>query len=170
MPVVIERVAAEALNETVTWSGWFHRRSPEALMIVWPSTSGVFAWQPGAPDVLDEVQPRAWREPFRHLGAVEAVPAWSFPVPPDRMAFSCTHVVDDGEAVLWVARQSDPERGEDWSLHCGADHHPTEQMRLLHLAHLLRSAPSVQALAGLGLDEEAWRDDVDAVWQRRSLK
>jgi Domain of unknown function (DUF4262) len=169
VPVVLERVANDALSETVIWSGWFHRRKPEALMVVWPTKSGIFAWQPGAPDVLDEVQPRSWREPCQHLGAVQAVPDWSFPVSPDRMAFSCTHVVDDGESILWAARQSDPERGEDWSLHCGAEGHPTEQMRVLHLAHLVRSAPSVQALAGMGLDEEAWRDDVDSVWHTRSL-
>lgn len=170
VPVVIEQVTAEASAETVTWSGWFHRRPPEALMIVWPSRSGLFAWQPGAPDVLDEAQPRSWREPFHHVGGVAVAPDWPLPVPAEHKAFSCTHVVDDGEAVLWAARQSDPERGEDWSLHCGAYGHPTDQMRLVHLAHLIRSAPSVRGLAGLGLDEEAWRDDVDSPWQTCRLE
>lgn len=165
VPVVVERVATEALDETVTWSGWFHRRRPEAFALVWPTTSGIFPWQPGAPEVLDKLQPPSWRESFTHVGAVAADPPWTFPVPPDRMAFSCTHVVDDGESILWVARESHPERGEDWSLHCGAGQHTTDDMCGVHLAHLVRSAPSVAALAGLGLDEEAWRDDVDAAWQ-----
>lgn len=118
-----------------------------------------------ATEALDRLQPPSWREPFTHVGAVAADPPWAFPVPPDRMAFSCTHVVDDGESILWVARESHPERGEDWSLHCGAGQHTTDDMCGVHLAHLVRSAPSVAALAGLGLDEEAWRDDVDADWQ-----
>ena len=164
VPVVVEQVAGVALAETVTWSGWFHRRAPEALAIVWPSTAGLFAWQPGAPAVLDERQPPAWRVPIVHTGGVEADPEWPFPVPPDRMAFTCTHVADEGAAVLWVARESDEARGEDWSLHCGAEGHDTEEMRLLHLAHLVRSAPSLRALGGLGLDVEAFRADPDSEW------
>ncbi|MEZ5095994.1 MAG: DUF4262 domain-containing protein [Nocardioides sp.] len=169
VPVTVERVAADALDETLRWSGWFHRREPEALMIVWPSTSGLFGWQPGAPEVLDELQPRSWREPVEHRGGLAADPDWPFPVPPDRMVFSCTHVVDEGDSVLWVARQSDPETGEDWSLRCGAAHHSTDDMRMLHLAHLVRAAPSVRSLAGLPLDHEAWRDDVESAWQTRAL-
>lgn len=169
VPVVIEAVSDEALTETVTWSEWFNRRRSEALMIIWPSTSGIFGWQPGAPYGLDERQPPSWRQPITHAGGVAADPVWNFPVPPDRMAFSCTHVIDDGEAVLWAARQSDPERGEDWSLHCGADHHSTDQMRMAHLAHITRSAPSVRNLSGLEVDAEAWRTDVDSAWQTRFL-
>lgn len=164
VPVVVEGVADDGLRETVTWSGWFHRRRPEALAIVWPSTAGLFAWQPGAPPVLDERQPPAWRDPITHTGGVAVDPSWDFPVPPDRLAFSCVHVVEHGEAVLFVARESDRERGEDWSVHCGAEGHATEEMRRAHLAHLVRSAPSLRALSGLGLDEQARRPTVDCEW------
>jgi hypothetical protein len=171
VPVVAERLADEALRETVTWSAWFHRRQPEALMLVWPTAAGIFAWQPGAPDMLDELQPRSWREPIQHTGGVEADPDWPFPVPPERLAFSCTHVVDDREDILRAAREPDPEaeEGEDWSVHCGAEGHDTEEMRMVHLAHLVRSAPSLRELAGLGLNEEALRDDVDAEWETGRL-
>jgi hypothetical protein len=169
VPVAVEQVSDTALAETVTWSGWFHRRKPEALAIVWPDRNGVFAWQPGAPEILDELQPREWRMPVEHLGGLATDPPWDFPVPPDQRAFSCTHVVDDGEAVLWAARESDETRGEDWSIHCGASGHATDDMRIVHLAHLVRSAPSLRQITDLGLDEEAWRADPDSAWETGSL-
>ena len=164
VPVAVEQVADEALQETVTWSGWFHRRRPEALALVWPDRAGVFAWQPGAPPILDEVQPREWRVPLDHRGGLAVDPVWLFPVAPDERAFSCTHVVDRGDAVLWAARQSGGSRREDWSIHCGAADHTVDEMRLVHLAHLVRSAPSLREISGLGLDQEAFRPDVDSPW------
>jgi hypothetical protein len=164
VPVAVEQVADEGLRETVTWSGWFHRRKPEALAIVWPDKNGVFGWQPGAPEILEELQPRGWRVPIEHTGGLATDPAWDFPVPPDHKAFSCTHVVDDGEAVLWAARESDPTRGEGWSIHCGAAGHETEDMRIVHLAHLVRSAPSLRQISNLRIDEEALRPDADSAW------
>jgi hypothetical protein len=169
VPVLLEEVADEALRETVTCSGWFHRRKPEALMVVWPSTSGLFAWQPGAPEVLDELQPGKWRNPIRHTGGVAPDPAWEFPVPPDRLAFSCKHVMEEGQAILWAARETDEIRGEDWSIHCGAGDHDSDDLRVVHLAHLVRSAPSLRQLADLGLDEAATRADVDTAWETAGM-
>lgn len=169
VPVVVERVSEAVLGDTVLWSGWFHRRKPEALMLFWPTTSGIFDWQPGAPQLLSERQPRAWREPVEHAGGVATDPEWVFPVPADLLAFTCTHVLDDGEPILWVARETDPERGEDWSLHCGAAGHRTDDMRLAHISHLVRAAPSVTELAGMRLDHEGWRDDPDSPWQSRAI-
>lgn len=164
VPVAVEQVADGALRDTVTWSGWFHRKRPAALAVVWPDTRGVFGWQPGAPEILDQLQPREWRVPIDHTGGLAADPAWDFPVPPDRMVFSCTHVVDDGHAVLRAARQSDRTRGEDWSIHCGALGHETDDMRLVHLAHLVRSAPSLRRISHLEIDAEALRADPDSPW------
>lgn len=59
-----------------------------------------------------------------------------------------------GEAVRWAARESDEARGEDWSIHCGADGHATDDMRIVHLAHLVRSAPSLRKISNLRLDED----------------
>lgn len=164
VPVAIDRVSDEGLRETVTWSAWFHRQEAAALAIVWPDKNGVFGWQPGAPEVLDERQPRTWRVPIEHPGGLATDPGWTFPVPPDHKAFSCTHVVDDGEPVLWAARESDEARGEDWSVHCGALGHETDDMRVVHLAHLVRSAPSLRQISNLGIDEEALRPDPDSAW------
>ena len=169
VPVAVERVSHAGLLETVTWSGWFHRREPEALAIVWPDGQGVFAWQPGAPEILEDLQPRGWRVPIEHTGGLATDPEWSFPVPTDHRAFSCTHVVDEGEAVLWAARQSDGARGENWSVHCGANGHETDDIRLVHLAHLVRSAPSLRQISNLGVDQEALRIDADSPWKTSRL-
>ncbi len=32
-------------------------------------------------------------------------------------------------------------------------------MRIVHFAHLVRSAPALRRIADLALDEEAWRDE-----------
>ena len=169
VPVVLAAASAAGLAETVTWSGWFHRRPPEALVVVWPTTSAIFAWQPGAPGVLDELQPIGWREPVELTGALAPDPEWSFPVPSDAPALTCRHVSDEGAPVLWVARESDASRGEDWSLHCGAAGHADDEIVVIHLAHLVRGAPSVRALATLLLDWEADRPDVDSPWVSRPI-
>lgn len=164
VPVAVEQVSHEGRSETVIWSGWFHRQEPEAVALVWPGRSGIFAWQPGGHEDLDELQPRAWRVPIEHLGGLAAYPAWEFPVPPDHSTFSCRHVVERGDAVLWAARQSEPARGEDWTIHCGATSHGLDDMRVVHLAHLVRSAPSLRQISDLGIDEEALRPDPDSAW------
>ena len=169
VPVAVERVSETGRHETVTWAGWFQRCEPEAWALVWPDRRGVFAWQPGASQALDELQPRRWRVPLQHTGGLASDPSWDFPVAPDERVFSCTHVVDDGAAVLWAARQQDDGRGEDWSIHCGATGHPTDELRVVHLAHLVRSAPSLRQISDLGLDEEALRDDPDSPWMRSRL-
>lgn len=73
VPVAVEEASDAALRETVTWSGWFHRRKPDALAIVWPDRNGVFAWQPGPPTYsmrssrADGVSPSGTRAVWRSI-------------------------------------------------------------------------------------------------------
>ena len=108
VPLVVERASATALKDAVTWSGWFHRREPRALVLVWPTTGGIFAWQPGAPEALNEAQPPSWREAIVHTGGVAAVPIWAFPVPEDHVCLTCRHVLEEEVPILWVARDPTP--------------------------------------------------------------
>lgn len=70
---------------------------------------------------------------------------------------------------MWVAREPDESRGEDWSVHCGAGGHANDEMRVLHLAHLVRSTPSLRKLSGLGLGEQAHRSSSDDDWSVEPL-
>ena len=80
------------------------------------------------------------------------------------MAFTCAHVLENGEAILRVLRETDDERGEDWCILCGADEHATDDLRVVHISHLVRSAPSLVDVSGLALDHGASRQDVDSPW------
>jgi hypothetical protein len=166
VPVLVEAVTEEGLEQSVTWSRWFHRAPTPAVQLVWPDTSGRFAWQREDPGVLEQLQPPGWHTPSDRSGAFAVAPDWPMPVPADTLAFVCTHVAEDGETVRFVAREPHEDRGEDWSAHCGVDEHETAQIVLLHLEHVLRSAPSVRLLADLGLGETAWREGPDQPWER----
>jgi Domain of unknown function (DUF4262) len=167
VPLVVDELADAALERTVTWSRWFHRTSVGALQLVWPDTIGRFAWQPGSSAALDTLQPPDWRRLHPREGGFAADPPWPLPVPPDTLAFVCTHVEGDGDVIRFVAREPDPDRGEDWTFHCGQDHGDgIDQITLLHIAHVLRSAPSVREVADLRLGESASRAGDGDAWRR----
>ncbi|RNI24275.1 hypothetical protein EFY87_04715 [Flexivirga caeni] len=104
-----------------------------------------------------------------HTGGLAIDPPWEFPVPPESQAVSCVHVVTEGRAILWAARQSTPAGAEDWTFHCGAARHTTGDTRRVHVAHLMRAAPSLRDIRDLPLDHEAWRADPDSAWEVAAL-
>lgn len=169
VPLLVEGLSDEGLRQTVTWSGWFHRRAVPAVQLVWPDVDGLFAWQPGASPLLDERQPPSWRVAQPRVGALAPDPPWPLPIPPEALVITCSHVMDDGEPVLLVSRAYDAERGEEWQILCGGNHRDasTDEGRLVHAAHLVRGAPSIREVADLGVDETAWRARPGAMWQRR---
>lgn len=168
VPVLLEQVSDHALHDTVIWSGWFHRRRPAALAVVWPDRRGVFAWQPGAPAVLDEEQPREWRVRSPRTGAAAVEPPWPFALPPEHEVVACTHVAERGDAVLRVWRGADGGRAADhWIFDCGDPDHQLDEMAPVHLAHLVRGAPGIRGVADLAPGSDARRTDADAPWVRR---
>lgn len=173
VPVTVERASDLGVDNTATWSGWFHRRQPEALVLVWPDKRSVFPWQPGAPVELDTRQPPGWRIPHEHTGALAPDPNWPFPVPPQHLALTCWHVGERGDSVRLVARQADAadetgEAGESWTVTCGQSHH-VDDMMPVHLAHLVRGAPSLREVCDLALETEASRGGVGEPWVRAEI-
>lgn len=169
-PVYVESLSEHGLSEVPLWAHWFHRRRVEALALVWPTTSAIFGWQPGAPADLDARQPVAWRVPASRAGGFDVDPPWPLPVPADTLALVCDHVNEQGAPVCFVARKPDPDRGEGWTLHCGQEH-PEGQSALVgeHISHRLRAAPSVRQIADLRLGEIAWRKDPFSPWRREMM-
>ena len=161
-----KQVTEHALHDTVIWSGWFHRRAPAALAVVWPDRRGIFAWQPGAPAVLDDEQPPEWRVPAPRTGALAVEPPWPFALPPEHEVVTCTHVIERGDAVLRVWRGA-ADDSDHWIFDCGDPDHQLDEMALAHLAHLVRGAPGIRALGDLAPGAEARRADADARWVRR---
>lgn len=168
-PVIADPLSPQGLDETVLWSRWFHRRPVEALQLVWPSTRGIFSWQPGSSRDAAAAQPAQWRLPQDRVGALAADPPWPFPVPSDHIAAACAHIVEEGAPVSSVARLADEGRGEDWLFLCELAGHDETAIRGSHLAHLVRSAPSLHLLADLGPDEQADRETCWSPWVRRKV-
>jgi hypothetical protein len=165
VPVTVEELTEEARARMVTWSAWFHRRDVPALQVVWPDLEGVFAWQGAAP-VVDERQPPRWRVPGPRRGALAPEPSWPFPVGRDALAFTCTHVVEGEAPALYVQRDADDERVEDWSVSCGEDHEGTGELVMAHLSHLVVRSPGLREVADLRLGQWARREDARSPWQR----
>jgi hypothetical protein len=170
VPLLCEEIAPAVLGHTIHWSSWFHRRPVRGLQLVWPDTSGRFAWQPGAAANLDELQPPAWRRATARTGAFAVDPPWPLPMPAERKAFVCTHVAEGGEPIGFVAREASETHAEDWTFHCGREHVWSEKNVVLwHVAHVIRGAPSLREIARLGIGQYAWRSSPDHPWQLGSL-
>ena len=166
VPVTVEELTGQTCARTVTWSAWFHRREVPALQVVWPDREGVFAWQ-GADAALDDRQPATWRVAGPRTGGLAPVPSWPFPVPTDQLAFTCKHVAEGAAPALYVQRDRDATRGEDWSISCGQEHPDKTDLVLSHLNHLVTRSPGLREVADLPLDHWAERPDARSAWLRQ---
>jgi Domain of unknown function (DUF4262) len=168
VPVLVEELNQEGLRWTSFWSSWFHRRPVRVLQLLWPDTSGRFAWQPGAPSVLDDRQPSRWRIPVPHVGAFAPDPAWIFPAPAELLVVACNHIVEQGAAICFAQVENVIGKGEEWSFHCGELHGGAEDYALTHVSHIVRATPSLREVPGIRPNEYVWRDGPDGQWKRTS--
>ncbi|WP_028050785.1 DUF4262 domain-containing protein [Cellulomonas sp. URHD0024] len=169
-PVAVEELTRRTVEVTATYSSWFHRGPIDAVQLVWTDMDGIWPWQPGAHELTRERQPESWRIPSSRTGPLAPDPDWVMPVPADTMAFSCAHL-EDGATVAHVTRERDDRRGEDWQVLCDGEHSalPAEDIRLVHLSHLVRAAPSLRELSDLRLDERAERIHPWEPWHRSPI-
>ena len=169
VPLVVDEVSAEGLRKLGLWSRWFHRKKVKVLQLVWPTTGGIFGWQPGAPAELDDLQPLKWRVPSARTGAFAVGPPWPLPVPAEAMAVACVHVCQRGAAICHVRRIPPAEDCDEvWVFECG-EAHPADgsEHSPEHLAHVVRSNPSIRQIANLELGGWADRPNAYSPWRRR---
>jgi hypothetical protein len=165
-PVVADPMSPGGLEETVIWSRWFHRAEVPALQLVWPSTSGIFPWQPGGSRAVADAQPEAWRLPQERVGALAQDPPWLFPAPAEDLTVTCRHVVEEGAPVNAVLRVV-VARQEQWHFACALEDHSDEDWLPYHFAHLVRRSPSLRELHDLAPGQEAVRATCWSPWVRR---
>jgi hypothetical protein len=167
-PVLAEDLTFEACAELLRFSWWFHRQPVPGVQLVWPDTAGVWPWQPGSAGFATELQPPGWRLPTDRTGPLAPYPGWPFPIAPDELAWTCRCINREGAPVSRVVRDQD-DGVEAWQLLCSEDHHEDllDVVERVHMAHLVRSAPSLYELAGLRVGELAWREATWRPWQRQ---
>ena len=164
--VLAEELTPDACGELLRCSWWFHRWPVPGIQLVWPDTAGVWPWQPGSAASAPELQPEQWRVPAPRNGPLAPDPVWPFPIAPDELAWTCRCVNQEGAPVSLVARDLD-DGAEAWQLLCSAGHQEDlmEVVERVHMAHLVRSAPSLYDLARLRAGERAWRAETWHPWQ-----
>jgi hypothetical protein len=165
-PVLAEHLTVEACQELLRFSWWFHRWPGPGVQLVWPDTAGIWPWQPGATTMATDLQPPGWRVPSPRRGAVAPDPPWPFPVGPDELVWTCRCINREGASISLVARDLD-DGVEAWQLLCASDHTQDllETVERVHMAHLVRSAPSLYDLVDMLPGERAWRDAPWLPWR-----
>ncbi len=78
---------------------------------------------------------------------------------PDTACFTCCHVLDGHEPILYVSHDEDGY----WQFLCGREH-TTEEARVVSLEDILSTDSSVADLAGLGYGEYAESEDEYSDW------
>jgi hypothetical protein len=157
-------VPPELVEEHFGWALWFYRNLDRvhlplrALQVVWPDMQGYLPWEPGYYEF--------YRQPVLD-GTPLVEPRNAFPVGLYSLVSVCS-VVSDGADVLFVARHDDGT----WSFLCGGKHEEDGLAASGDHAHtycirdLLKVDETLNEVADLGLNEEAFRDERGGAWTR----
>jgi hypothetical protein len=79
----------------------------------------------------------------------------------EHIAYLCSHVFSRERPVLYVSRVDG-----DWQFLCGADDHPGEKPRVVHLSHLFEHDLGLEPLRDLQPEFEAERESANAPWRQ----
>ncbi len=85
---------------------------------------------------------------------------FKFEQAPNLAVFVCTHVIDEGLPILFVAHDVEG----DWQMHCGSEHPGVASIQLVCLADMLFSDTSLNELADLGCSHFAQRSAPGEDW------
>jgi hypothetical protein len=87
---------------------------------------------------------------------------WPFDQPPNCVAISLRSIVFDGGPILYVTHDEDDH---GWQFLDGAEHE-TADAAVVALSTIVKLDPSVMAIADLPPGWRAWRESVEADWER----
>ena len=88
---------------------------------------------------------------------------WPFSDPKNVATITLRQILEDGRPILYVSR--DAEDG-CWQFMDGGDNPDVKDGRVVSLSCIVEQDPSLRELADLPLGWCAWREHVDAPWQR----
>lgn len=79
---------------------------------------------------------------------------------PDTACFTCRHILDDKEPVLYISHDEDGY----WQFLCGRKHHSISDGRIVSLAYMVEAAPEITDLVQLDYGYCAEAEDEDSDW------
>lgn len=88
------------------------------------------------------------------------------PFPEGLGVISCSCVIFEGKPVLAVSHA-----GGDWQMYCSWDGHDfaspniAQELKVVHVAHLIARDPALESLAELPIDQGAERASTEADWE-----
>ncbi len=160
VPVDFVAVSPQHNEAYMGYACWFHRRNDfPVVQCVYPDNAGQF---PGEPDCAYELY---WHQ--RILGPTSLLTdGWLFPDPPNAISFSLKQIFHEGNPILLVTHDDDPEdESSGWQFLTGESITTSDAM-LVALSTVVQFDPTVKELADLPPGWQAERDAPGTPWRR----
>ena len=79
---------------------------------------------------------------------------------PNVAVITCTHVIDEGQPILFVTHDADDGC---WQFLCGKEH-STNDAKVVALEEIYNLDESLKEISSLGYGEQARREDKNSAW------
>ena len=148
---IFRNVDKSLYRENFGYGLWYYE-GPDFPMLqcVWPDKSQRFPWESDFDAQMIESQP-----------VLAKKRAWLFDEAKNRGVFTTHRVLEEGYPILMITHDHDG----DWQFLCGTTN-ATEDARVVSLANIAESHPSILEIADLPMGWRAERDDPNSPWRR----
>ncbi len=156
-PVLFRSVHRAHYREHFGWDSWYYGGDGfDVIQLIVPSTSGIWPWDPAAPEAFRQRQPllqtTADYRPAAEQRNREAA------------AFTCSHIAKGTRPVKLVIRSDG-----DWAFYCGEGHGDDEPWAVAHRHHLIDADPTLREALTLAEGMYCERDSAGGDWKRGPL-
>jgi hypothetical protein len=157
-PVQFESVAPQHFDENLGWNKWLYGGNTfEALQIIYPTTEGVWPWEPAASEWFRQ------RQPILNDHLSEGGLTWPFDQARNVAAVSDALVVNRSAPILRVIHYSEDH---SWAFLSGAPFE-VENGKLIGMGTALGLDPTLRSIADLPPGWSATRMGVGDEWVRQ---